>query len=365
MSPIASVVILCQPAETAVTALTLHHLVRDQEPTTSIHVLMNGGFSGELQAIAPRSPMLTFHSSPSNLGVAGGRNLLLRLPEVQAADVIVVLDNDVITPPHHVTRLVAAVAADPRAGVIGPAVLDLGAAATRLGLSGPHTDAPISNERLAGLARLDDEAMWFHLGTHPDWWTVYFDELRIERRLQIHAGAPVEAFPAMNHQDPTIRAAVANGAATRIPASNVAGCCQAFRRDLLDEIGFLAEEFSPYGYEDVDFCIRAATAGRLNYIDPTILMLHGTDRRHHDRRSGDGVLMTHRNFMRCKTLLAWRHATANWPVIVERSILRRYLLARQSGRHRAAAEHLRAHVAGSLDARRQINHATAGGSGQR
>jgi GT2 family glycosyltransferase len=359
MTPTAAVVILCQPSETAATALTLRHLVRDQEPTTSIHVLVNGGFAGELEAIAPRSPMVSFYSSPTNLGVAGGRNFLLRRPGVQAADVIVILDNDVITPPDHVGRLVEAVTADPEAGVVGSAVLDLRAASAALGVSGADLDAPITNERLARLPRLDDEAMWFHLGTHQDWWSVYFDELRIERRLQQRAGAPVELFPAMNHQDPTIRASIAEGADTRIPASNVAGCCQAFRRDLLDEIGYLMEEFSPYGYEDVDFCIRAAAAGRRNYIDPTILMLHGTDRRHSDRTTAGGVLTTHRNLMRCKTLLAWRHANATWPVIVERLILRRYLLARQTGHHRAAAEHLRAHVAGSLDARRQIRHATA------
>ena len=61
--------------------------------------------------------------------------------------------------------------------------------------------------------------------------------------------------------------------------------------------------------------------------------------------------------MRCKALLAWHHAGPSWQVVVERSILRRYLLARQAGRHRTAVEHLHAHVAGSLDAQRQIRHA--------
>jgi hypothetical protein len=63
--------------------------------------------------------------------------------------------------------------------------------------------------------------------------------------------------------------------------------------------------------------------------------------------------------MRCKSILAWRHAGPSWQVVVERSILRRYLLAQQQGRHRTAAEYLRAHVAGTLDAQRQIRHAAA------
>ena len=106
MNLTASVLILCQPSETGVTALTLRHLVHDDDSTFTVHVLMNGGFAGELRAIAPESPRIYYHSSPTNLGVAGGRNFLLRRPEVQASDVIVILDNDVITPAQHIARLV-------------------------------------------------------------------------------------------------------------------------------------------------------------------------------------------------------------------------------------------------------------------
>jgi GT2 family glycosyltransferase len=355
----AAVLVLSQPSETEVTALTLHHLVRDLGRDTTVHVLMNGGFDGELRALTPASPRVDFHWSAVNLGVAGGRNLLLRLQAVQAADVIVVLDNDVITPPRHVERLVEAVAADPDAGVIGPAVLDLGATAGPLRLTPADLRAPISNERLLRVAeRGSVERMWFHLGTHPDWWGVYFDERRLENLLLHRAGADVEPFPAMNHHDPAIRARLADGMRTAIPASNIAGCCQAFRRGLLDEIGYLRDEFSPYGFEDVDFCVRALRAGKRNCVDPSILMLHGTDARHARRRSRAGRIATHRNFMRCKTLLAWHH-TGAWRTVVERSILRRYLLSRQAGRNRTAVENLRAHVAGSLDGQRQIRHLTA------
>jgi GT2 family glycosyltransferase len=360
MNLTASVIVLCQPAETTVTALTLRHLVRGLEPTTTVHVLINGGFAGELRAVAPDVPAISYHSSPTNLGVAGGRNFLLRLPDVQASDVVVILDNDVITPPEHVARLVEAVASDPDAGVIGPAVLQLRSAARSLGLTDAQLQAPITNQRLAELSHNPHgERLWFHLGTHPDWKAVYVDELQLERRLLRHAGADVESFPAMNHQDPMIRAALADGATEAIPTSNVAGCCQAFRRELLDEIGLLRDEFSPYGYEDVDFCIRAAQTGKRNYVDPGILMLHGTDERHVDRRSSVGTIATQRNFMRCKSLLAWQHANAGWQAVVERSILRHYLLARQTRQHRTAAVQLRAHVAGSVDAQRQIRHVTA------
>jgi GT2 family glycosyltransferase len=163
----------------------------------------------------------------------------------------------------------------------------------------------------------------------------------------------------MNHEDPAIRTAVADGSSTPIPATNVAGCCQAFRRDLLAELGYLMDEFSPYGYEDAEFCIRALRAGRRNYVDPSTFMLHGTDGRHLERRTADRAVSTQRNLMRCKTLLAWRHDHARWESTIERSILRRYLLGRQLGRQRTATEYLRAHVAGRLDAHRQLRHTDA------
>jgi GT2 family glycosyltransferase len=297
--------------------------------------------------------------------VAGGRNALLRLPEVRASEFIVILDNDVITPQGHVDRLVSALRSDPGAGVIGPAIQYLPAVAPRIGLkSEEDLLEPIDNQTLARLGRtLLDEVSWFHLGTHPDWFAVYMDEVQLERALIRRVGGAVDPFFAMNHEDPAIRSAVARGSNEPISASNVAGCCQAFRTEVLDEVGYLVDEFSPYGFEDVEFCIRVAKTGKRNYVLPGILMLHGTDRRHAGRRLSDRRIATQRNFMRCKALLAWCHEPGDWEASVEGAILRRYLLARHAGNHRKASEHLQAHLSGALDARRQIRHSDYGRDG--
>ena len=63
--------------------------------------------------------------------------------------------------------------------------------------------------------------------------------------------------------------------------------------------------------------------------------------------------------MRCKSLFAWHQLGAVWPSVIEASIVRRYTLTRQTATRRAAIEHLHAHVAGVLDARRQIHHLSA------
>ena len=261
MNPTFSVIILCQPAESAVTALTLHHLARDLDGSGSVHVLMNGGFVGHLRTMAPDSPKISYYSSPTNLGVAGGRNFLLRLPEVQDCDVIVVLDNDVITPPGHIERMIAALVADERAGVVGPAVLHLPAVARDLGLERRRRLARADHQRSPLTASAGGFANQRSGSTSAPTRTgapATSTNCRSSSSSSRRAGGSTDPFYAMNHEDPSIRSAIADGSTALIPAANVAGCCQVFRRELLDEVGYLMDEFSPYGYEDVDFCIRVA-----------------------------------------------------------------------------------------------------------
>ena len=60
-------------------------------------------------------------------------------------------------------------------------------------------------------------------------------------------------------------------------AGFVAGACQFFKRDLLDQIGFLDEKMF-YGYEDSDFCARIIKAGKKVVYFPDIVVIH-----HHQR----------------------------------------------------------------------------------
>ncbi|MEW6673310.1 MAG: hypothetical protein AB1427_16535, partial [Thermodesulfobacteriota bacterium] len=67
--------------------------------------------------------------------------------------------------------------------------------------------------------------------------------------------------------------------------STIAGCSQAFRRKLLDEIGYLNDLFNPYGFEDSEFCMRSLNAGYRNYVDVNTWLYHGTDARYINRDS--------------------------------------------------------------------------------
>lgn len=57
----------------------------------------------------------------------------------------------------------------------------------------------------------------------------------------------------------------------------IIGLCFLFRRELLDRIGFLDEQFSPGHYEDDDYCYRARLAGfHLKIAGDVIIYHHGS-----------------------------------------------------------------------------------------
>lgn len=60
----------------------------------------------------------------------------------------------------------------------------------------------------------------------------------------------------------------------RIPCRRVVGFCMMFRRELLEKIGFLDEQFGSGNFEDDDYCIRAALEGFRNLIAADVFIHH-------------------------------------------------------------------------------------------
>jgi GT2 family glycosyltransferase len=60
----------------------------------------------------------------------------------------------------------------------------------------------------------------------------------------------------------------------RIPFRRIVGFCMLFRRELLDRIGLLDENFGTGNFEDDDFCLRAELAGYRNMIAGDVFIHH-------------------------------------------------------------------------------------------
>lgn len=53
--------------------------------------------------------------------------------------------------------------------------------------------------------------------------------------------------------------------------------CVYIKRDLINKIGFLDEEFNEYGYDDVDYCRRTQQAGYELAVTPFVTIIHWGD----------------------------------------------------------------------------------------
>lgn len=150
---------------------------------------------------------------PVNIGAPAARNWLAADPSVGRADFVAYLDDDVDLPPDWLSRLGAAVAAYPEAGVWGCHVADAANPAVAQGI-----DAMLLPGETAGAApRLSD----------------------------MHAeGFDHGAFAHMR------------------PCLSVMGCCHLFRRERLAACGGFDIRFSPSQHDDVDHDLRLALSGR-------------------------------------------------------------------------------------------------------
>jgi GT2 family glycosyltransferase len=109
-------------AATKVMMASLRYSLRDERDVT-ISLLLNGGENEEINAYFTRTEGMIFYSSADNLGIAGGRNFLFTRPEVIGADIIMVLDNDLILPSDYVRRMCTSLVTARGAGIVGPVLV--------------------------------------------------------------------------------------------------------------------------------------------------------------------------------------------------------------------------------------------------
>jgi GT2 family glycosyltransferase len=219
------------------------------EPGVEVIVVDNASREPVADTLGPDVRVLR---SPENRGYAGGANLGIRAALAGGARTVVLLNNDVRLVPGANAAAVAALAADPRVGVVGPKVL----------------------------AREDPSRLWLAWG-----------ELTYRQSLVALRGAGAPDGPAFARE-------------RDVPW--VAGCAMWFPAEALAAVGLFDEAFFAY-HEEVDWCTRARRARWRVVYCPAAVVSHtgrGT--------SGGPAAVRIRKYFAARNsiLFARKHATA-------------------------------------------------------
>jgi GT2 family glycosyltransferase len=206
----------------AATLECLASVARLRHRPRGVVVIDNGSGDGSADAIAAAHPQVHLVRSATNLGAVGGRNLGIRVvaERVGAAHVLF-LDDDALADEHLAGELVAALHADPRAGIATPKAYRTG------------------SDRVIAAAG----------GMRVRLWRGHVAEIGAGQRDEGQFDRPS-----------TVDACVA----------------YAFllRREALARVGGFDEGYNPYGWEEVDLSLRVREAGyHIRYV-PTAIAYH-------------------------------------------------------------------------------------------
>lgn len=238
--------------------------VRRDDPRVEIIVVDNGAHDADTLAEALPGDVVLLHTD-HNLGYAGGNNLGMSRALAGGADMVLVLNNDVVVQPGCIDALREATERHPDWGIIGPMSL-LADAPDRV----DFVEAEVDIEHLA-----------------------------------------VRAYG----RDGPVTDAGFHDRAT----DYVTGSAMLFRREVLDRVGLFDERFFLV-WEDVDICVRARAAGFACGATPSATVLHGRS----VTFGGDASPLQRYFFARNSFLLARKHLRPPQRWKTELLLVRRY-----------------------------------------
>ena len=192
---------------------------------TETLVVDNGSEDGSVKAARERFPWVELIALPDNLGFAGGNNVGLRQTKGRH---IVLLNSDTIVLPDALEKCVRYLDANPDVGVVGPQLLN------------------------------PDHSKQNCIHNHPSLVTELVPKGVLETLFP-------KQFPSKRYEHP---------APIDVPA--VLGACLFARRELLEQVGLMPEDYF-FFLEETDWCFRIAAAGwRIAHVpDARIVHIFG------------------------------------------------------------------------------------------
>ena len=196
-------------------ATCLPPLLNQSYTNYEVVVVDNGSTDDSVAFVREQFPQVQLIQNEENLGFSLGINAGLRQI---SADVVVLLNNDVLVRPNWLAELIRPFHQDPQIGIVGCKLLFPDGTIQHLGA---ELTFPLAHSHHFHYQEPDS-------GQITDWQDVPY----------------------------------------------VTGASLAVRRNVLDSIGLLDEAFHPFYYEEVDFCTRARDAGFRVIVEPRAVAVH-------------------------------------------------------------------------------------------
>ena len=199
----------------------LDSVLRSRFSGFEVVLVDNHSTDGSIEKLSARYPAIHHVRNNCNLGVAGGRNAgWAYTREHIPADILLFLDNDTVVEPDTIGILVAHLESNADAGIV---------------CAKCYTAPPSTTIMSVGMS------VNFYTGAIGD---VGSGELDIGQYNESRI----------------------------VPACG--GFCFLVRQSVFEDCGGLDEGYNPYGWEDVDFCLRARQKGYLCHYVPAAVVYH-------------------------------------------------------------------------------------------
>lgn len=254
--------------------LGLESIERADYPDLVVVVVDNASTDGSADAARARFRHFNIITNTENLGAAGGRNAGWKhLRRLADCDIVVFLDDDSEVTPSYFRRIADCFSANPWAGVVA------GKALTR-----PNSGVIMS----AGI-RVN-----LYTGNISDIGTGETDHGQYDKPRELEA---------------------------------CGGFALAVRGSLFEKLDGIDERFNPYGWEEVDFCLRARKANYKVLYEPRAVLCHKGTRagrppkaeyERHKVRNYFRLLGRHANFVQkatCVFFVPLRMARVAWRMV--------------------------------------------------
>ena len=268
------------------------------------------------------------------MGVAGGRNYLLKKEEVNKAEYIIIADNDIIIPVGSICKLYNFYLQNTNIGVAGLVALNINFFLMENNFRYRRLYQSIIDKSYR--ITLDDVSsmiygkvspkMVCHMGANKDWYNAYISSLDLVSLVCQHFGFR-HAFVKGYRSSELCVNRINKEDGGKILVSNVPAMMQLFSHEVLRRVGLMDDDFNPYGYEDVDFCRRVMALGLSNYVSLDNFVFHNTDGRHFRRNP----LLSYINSLEKYVVLIRKYYEGDLEWLLIKKIVCEFLVAKIRG----------------------------------